>query len=193
MNFLAHFYLSFEDEECIIGNFIGDFVRGNQKNNYPDNIRTGIELHRQIDSFTDQHLQTEIGRKRLHPTQHKYSGVVLDIFYDHFLAANFSKYSDEPLQQYSHRIYHILQKYYELLPEEVHGFLPFMIERNWLLNYATLDGIDRALKGMSRRVSFANNMHLALNDLQRDYEMLQHEFDLFFPELISFVKSKNVS
>jgi acyl carrier protein phosphodiesterase len=190
MNFLAHIYLSGDDEELMIGNFIADFVKGRKKDDYPDRIREGIELHRMIDDFTDHHEITERSKSRLRPKYGKYSGVIVDLFYDHFLAANFSEYHTDSLKDFSQRSYNILQKYWSVLPEGVHYFLPFMIERNWLLNYATLEGIGRALSGLSMRVSFENKMAESTKDLEMNYEEFRSDFKSFFPALINFVKTK---
>lgn len=189
MNFLAHIYLSGEDKERMIGNFIADFVKGKKKDDYPDAIRKGIELHRAIDDFTDHHPITSLSKERLRPKYSKYSGVIVDLYYDHFLAHNFDRYSDVSLQQYSEQTYQVLLEYKEILPEGVNYFLPFMIERNWLLNYASIEGIGRALTGLSKRVSFENKMDESVADLREHYSAFENEFGRFFPELITFVNS----
>jgi acyl carrier protein phosphodiesterase len=190
MNFLAHIYLSGNDEEIMVGNFIADFVKGKKKDDYPDKIRKGIELHRMIDDFTDHHAVTMQSKDRLREKYGKYSGIIVDLYYDHFLAANFPEYSTVPLQDYSQNIYATLTKYSPVLPEGVHYFLPFMIERNWLLNYATIEGIGRALSGLSLRVSFENKMGESVNDLREHYSSFEEDFRQFFPLLVDFVKEK---
>lgn len=190
MNFLAHIYLSGTNEQLMIGNFIADFVKGRKKDDYPDEIRKGIELHRFIDHFTDHHEVVLNSIRRIHNSQEKYSGVVVDILYDHFLAANFSSFSAIPLQDFSQNTYSVLQSNLNMLPEGVHYFLPFMIERNWLLNYATIDGIGRALSGLSKRVKYENNMHAAVLDLQEHYPDLESDFRIFFPELMKAVAGR---
>ncbi|MBK9525469.1 MAG: DUF479 domain-containing protein [Bacteroidetes bacterium] len=189
MNFLAHIYLSGENKDLMVGNFIADFVKGRKKFDYPDGIRKGIELHRQIDDYTDHHPITSLSKDRLRPKYSKYSGVIVDIYYDHFLAHNFSRYSEIPLVEYSAQTYKVLNEYSEFLPEGVHYFLPFMIERNWLLNYASIEGIGRALSGLSKRVSFENKMDESVADLREHYQAFENEFNLFFPELITFAQS----
>lgn len=188
MNFLAHIFLSGDDQLLMVGNFIADFVKGNRKDLYPEQIRKGIELHRKIDAFTDQHPYTLRSRDRLRSSQRKYAGVVVDILYDHFLARNFHDYSAASLRQYSLETYRILHVHEEWLPAGVLNFLPFMIEKNWLLNYASLEGLDRALTGLSRRVSFENRMNTAIQDIKAHYSELEKDFNLFFPELRIFVK-----
>jgi acyl carrier protein phosphodiesterase len=190
MNFLAHIYLSGDDEEIMVGNFIADFVKGRKKDDYPEKVRKGIELHRMIDDFTDHHEITERSKKRLRTKYGKYSGIIVDLYYDHFLAANFSDYHSLPLQDFSQKTYRTLQKYKGNLPEGVHYFLPFMIERNWLLNYATIEGIGRALSGLSIRVSFENKMAESVKDLQENYKEFKSDFQEFFPHLENFVQIK---
>ena len=187
MNFLAHVYLSGSDEELLVGNFIADFVKGRRKDDYPDGIRKGIELHRRIDDFTDHHPVPGASRRRLQPAQGKYAGVVVDLFYDHFLARHFPDYSTEPLEIYSMRVYRIIRAHDAWLPEGVRAFLPYMIERNWLLNYASVQGIGRTLGGLSRRVAYENRMHLAVDDLRAGYADYEAEFRSFFPILTAFV------
>jgi acyl carrier protein phosphodiesterase len=190
LNFLAHIFLSGNDEQLMIGNFIADFVKGKKKNDYPDRIREGIELHRNIDDFTDHHPVTDISKNRLRPKYGKYSGVIVDLYYDHFLAKDFSRYSDVSLHDYSEKTYAVIRSYDDILPEGVRFFLPFMIERNWLLNYATIDGIGRALSGLSKRVSFENKMDASIEDLREQYADFEKDFNQFFPELITFAAAR---
>jgi len=191
MNFLAHIYLSGDDNGIMIGNFIADFVKGNKKNEYPSKIRQGIELHRMIDDFTDHHPVTGRSKDRLRQKYAKYSGVITDLYYDHFLAANFPDYHQQSLQDFSHQTYAVLDQNKDLLQEKVQHFLPFMMERNWLLNYASLEGIGRTLSGLSRRVSFPNKMDESIEDLRRHYPDFEGDFREFFPSLIQFVAEQH--
>jgi acyl carrier protein phosphodiesterase len=187
LNYLAHLFLSGNEEEILIGNFIADFVKGKSKDGFPGKIKNGIELHRAIDDFTDHHEITSEGKKRLYPDQHKYAPVVLDVFYDHFLAKNFHLYSKRSLAVFSADAYEIIDSYREILPDRVKAFFPYMKQHNWLLNYSSFDGIDRSLKGLSSRVAFANNMDKAISCLKSGYSLYEKEFSAFFPELITFV------
>lgn len=190
MNFLAHIYLSGDNEEIMIGNFIADFVKGRKKDNYPDKIRRGIELHRMIDDFTDHHEVTAKSKDRLRKKYGKYSGVIVDLYYDHFLAVNFVEFTSLPLLEFSQKTYGIIKNYASFLPEGVLYFLPFMIERNWLLNYATIEGIGKALSGLSIRVSFENRMGESVQDLKEQYQAFENDFREFFPALMDFVETK---
>lgn len=187
VNFLAHIYLSGDDPERMVGNFIADHVKGAKKDLFPEGIRKGIELHRAIDYFTDTHAVTAESRRLIRDRHAKYAGVVIDLYYDHFLAADFARYSDQPLRDFAARTYDVLARYEEWLPETVKAFLPYMVERDWLTNYATVEGIGRTLNGLSKRVRFPNRMHEAGEDLNLHYAALEADFRRFFPELITFV------
>ena len=190
MNFLAHLFLSGNDEDVLIGNFIADYVKGNKKDDYPNGIRHGIELHRAIDDFTDRHEITGQSRRRLYERHHKYSGVVVDLYYDHFLARHFGDYSGQTLIDFSQYCYRILSANEHKLPAGVQYFLPYMISHDWLGQYATVEGIGRTLTGLGKRVRFENRMAEAGEDLEEHYPLFEAEFRLFFPQLITFAAQK---
>ena len=190
MNFLAHIYLSGTHKEVIIGNFIADRVKGNKYNSYPKYIKIGILLHREIDSFTDTHPIVKQSTRRLRDRHRHYAGVIVDMFYDHFLAKNWNNYSDIPLENFAAEFYDIVQEAHDSLPEDIQYMLNYMIPNNWLLSYATKTGIDRALSGLSRRVKVDNRMHEAIIDLNTHYEEFEKEFIAFFEELCLFSEEK---
>ena len=173
-----------------MGNFIADAVKGKSMNDYPDDIRKGIILHRFIDEYTDNHPLHKASRAKLHQRYGHYSGVLIDIYYDHFLARNWRDYSDVPLAEYTNWLYEILEKKIEILPERITYMLKYMIPQNWLLNYAHLEGIGRVLNGMSRRAKFDSQMEHGVEDLELHYDEFEAEFRQFFPELEAFVEHK---
>ncbi|MFI5218064.1 MAG: ACP phosphodiesterase [Bacteroidia bacterium] len=183
MNFLAHLYLSGDDENIMIGNFIGDHIRGNNFLNYNEGIIKGIKLHRLIDAFTDSHPLVEAGKKRLRPYFHKYSPVITDVFYDHFLAKNWQLHHQQPLELFVANVYSLLKKNENVLPLKTNHMLTYMIPNNWLVAYSSLEGINKALTGMARRTSFNSGMDKATMHLQKDYLLYEKEFEIFFDEL----------
>jgi acyl carrier protein phosphodiesterase len=187
MNYLAHIYLSGDDEEIIIGNFIGDFVKGHQFNQYTQMIRKGIILHRYIDSFTDTHAIVRRSKARLNEEYHKYSGIIIDILYDHFLVKNWSSYSDAPLDEFINKFFNLANRYFDLLPESVKFFLPSFIKNNWIKMYDTVEGIQEVLLRMSSRTSLPDNATLGVAVLRRDYDLFEAEFQAYFPALITYV------
>lgn len=183
MNFLAHLYLSGDDEMVMVGNFIADHLKGHEWKNFPEAIQRGVRMHRFIDEFTDSHPVVERSKALLRPGFRKYSPVICDIFYDHFLAAAWSVYSTVDMDDYSKNVYAMLHQYEQYLPERTKAMMVYMERDNWLKNYASLQGLDMALKGMSRRASFDNNMNHAADFLQQHYPDFKKDFDDFFPEL----------
>lgn len=193
MNFLAHIYLSFGDNEITIGNFIADSIRGNKYKHLPDRIQKGILLHREIDTYTDSHPIARTSSKRLHKNYSHYSRVIVDIFYDHFLAKNWQQYSDTPLELFVENFYDLLEANISILPDNTKRMIPYMISDNWLLNYAKMDGISRVLSGMNRRTHNKSKMNYAILDLEKDYDAFELEFTDFFKELETFSKQKYIS
>lgn len=183
MNYLAHLFLSGTDPEIITGNFIGDFVKGKNYENFTEGMIKGIELHRAIDAFTDSHPVVFESKMRLRPVFHKYSPVITDVFYDHFLASEFHRFSAISLKEYSMQIFQELLKRESILPHRAQNMLKYMVPQNWLLHYASLEGINKALSGMSQRTTFNSGMEKAASFLESDYHLYKNEFDLFFPEL----------
>lgn len=190
MNFLAHIYLSGEDEGITIGNFIADGIKGKQYKKYPLQIQKGILLHRGIDSFTDQHPTVRQSTKRLHENYGHYSGVIVDILYDHFLAKNWKIYHSQPLDEYVGEFYEMLRKYFEILPTRIQRMMPYMIADNWLLSYATVEGISNILTQMNRRTKEQSKMNLAVIELEQYYTEFETEFTCFFEELKTFSENK---
>ncbi|MGB5273210.1 MAG: ACP phosphodiesterase [Flavobacteriaceae bacterium] len=193
MNFLAHIYLSFNDDEVTLGNFIADSIRGNKFEHLPERVQKGILLHREIDTFTDAHAIPKKSSKKLHRNYGHYSRVIVDIYYDHFLAKNWIQYSEVPLEDFVNRFYDLLEGSYPMLPDGIKRMMPYMISDNWIYNYSKLDGIAKVLNGMNRRTANKSRMNFAILDLQEHYDIFEEEFFDFFEELMVFSKQKYLS
>lgn len=192
MNYLSHLYLSGDNRDILIGNFIADAVKGNKFNNYPEGIKKGILLHRYIDTFTDTHAISKRSMKRLHPRYRHYKGVILDIFYDHFLAKNWSDYSSMPLEEYAQSAYDFLYENSDIFPERMLPILKHMTNHNWLVTYRSLQGIERVLNGMNSRTQGKSQMNLAIEDLKEHYKDFENDFFEFFTELENYTKTKTI-
>ncbi len=190
MNFLAHIYLSGTDEEIIIGNFIADGIKGKQYLKFPKGIQKGILLHRAIDTYTDSHPIVRQSTRRLHKNYGHYSGIIVDILYDHFLAKNWNQYSNIPLTEFVENFYSLLHKHYGVLPPRIKRMMPHMISDNWLLSYATISGIGKILFQMNYRTQNKSKMNFAVEELELYYDEFENEFTLFFAKLISFSNQK---
>lgn len=192
MNFLAHIYLSGDNDLIKIGNFMADGIRGRQYEKYPLEIQKGIILHRAIDTFTDAHPIFRQSTKRLHQNYHHYAGVIVDVFYDHFLAKNWNTYSDERLEDFVARFYQSLSDNKSVLSERTLMVMPYMFEQNWLVSYQTVEGINRILTQMDHRTKNLSKMRFATNELSEFYSEFENEFTKFFEELITYSNTKMI-
>jgi acyl carrier protein phosphodiesterase len=183
MNFLAHIYLSGDNDLIKIGNFMADGIRGKHFESYPLDIQKGIILHRFIDTYTDCHPIFRESTKRLHENYHHYAGVIVDIFYDHFLAKNWKQYSDENLDDFTERFYQSLRDNFDVLSERTKGMLPYMINHNWLVSYQTVEGISQILTRMDSRTKNESKMRFAPNELNQFYTEFEQEFTTFFEDI----------
>ncbi len=190
MNYLAHIYLSGDNVLVSIGNFIADGIKGRNYKNYEKEVQIGILLHRHIDTYTDAHKTVRLSTKRLHKKYGHYSGIIVDILYDHFLAKNWKNYCSTPLEEYTDQFYKSLESNYEILPSRIKKLMPYMMKDNWLLSYASISGITRVLDGMNRRTKNRSGMNNAINELEDFYDEFESEFTSFFDELITFSKEK---
>lgn len=169
---------------------MGDTIHGHKPDEFPPLIRKGILLHRAIDSFTDVHPVFRQSTKRLHPTYHHYAGVIVDIFYDHFLAKNWAAYHDVPLADFAQDFYRSLHANYDILSERTKGLMPHMINHDWLTSYQSIEGISRILVQMDHRTKNKSGMGHSVNELQEFYTEFEDEFTTFFKALQAFAKEK---
>lgn len=187
MNYLAHIYLSDNSEENMLGNFLGDFVNKSLENEFEYSIKQGIFMHKKLDTFTDSHPDFLRSRGRISSINRRLSGVLIDIFYDHFLAKNWDDYSSILLEEYVDNFYNILEKFSYCLPDKLIKRMPFMIEENWLLSYRDISGIERTVERISKR--FSNTKHPLINpmdELINNYESLENDFKCFYPHAIEY-------
>ncbi len=190
MNFLAHIFLSGESPQTMTGGFIGDFVKGDEYKNYPSEIRKGIILHRHIDSFTDNNEIYRESKKRFEPVYRRYAGIVTDIFFDHFLSANWEKYSNFPLPVYIKMIHNTLFFYRDVMPEWTKRVFPSLIYNNYLSMYSSFYGLEKVLNRMSNRTSLPSLTKAGLEILKSQYPEINREFLEFFDELQCYAEKQ---
>jgi acyl carrier protein phosphodiesterase len=190
LNFLAHTYLSGGNEQIIVGNFMGDYVKGKNYLLFPEQVKKGILIHRDIDTFTDMHEVTRRSKQRLAPRYHKYAGIIIDIFYDHFLASLWDSYSTLPLSDFVSRTYDLLKRNYKVLPDSIKRWFPTFLENNWMMAYAQVEGIELVLERMSANTSLPNHSAFAVEVLRKQYSVFMEDFLEFFPEIVEFLEEK---
>jgi acyl carrier protein phosphodiesterase len=185
MNYLAHAYLSFNRPGILVGNMISDFVKGRKKYEYPEEIQQGIALHREIDSFTDNHFATKEAKNIFRPAYRLYAGSFIDVVYDHFLALDENEFTDESLKAFTLHTYDLLDKYTEYFPEKYRAMYPYMKAHNWLYHYRYREGIQKSLGGVVRRSKYLTESDTAYLLFNERYDELKQFYKLFFPELKS--------
>jgi acyl carrier protein phosphodiesterase len=191
VNYLAHLFLAGSTAESLIGNLAGDFVKGRIGDDFPPGITEGIRQHRRIDAFTDSHPSVAAFRRLLIPEHGHYARVIADVFFDHFLAVDFTRYSPEPLEAFLSRVYAAIDPHLDQLPGDLRLVYPRMRDESWLQSYQTIEGIRQALGGISHRLSrspqLAPAVHfLADGETRAELEWLFHEF---FPDVMALSSS----
>lgn len=192
MNYLAHLFLANNNSASRIGNLLGDFIKGDLKPLtiiYTRGVIEGIEHHRKLDTFTDTHEIYIRSKRRIAPVYRRWSGIIIDLAYDHFLANHWNLFCEEPLGDFVETIYDLLEKEKQLLPKRLQQVLPRIIAEDWLGSYKTLTGINLTLVRLSRRLKRENNLDSAGEEIADRYSALESDFLSFFPEAIAYAKT----
>lgn len=192
MNFLGHIYLNGPDEDLLLGNFMADSVKGNSYLEYPLNIQNGILLHRFIDSYTDEHPSFRKSTAKLHADFSHYSGVLVDIFYDHFLAKNWKNFHPIPLDLFAQEFYTSMQARFEQMTPAMQYMFPHMKNHNWLMRYTNIPGIEMTLTEMGSRIGRQYQLETSVKNLVAEYDSFQEDFELFFKDIQAAVKAKRI-
>jgi acyl carrier protein phosphodiesterase len=190
MNYLGHIFLSGENEQLMVGNFIADYVKGKKYLEYPPEVQKGILMHRSIDHFTDNNIHWQSIREMIRPVYNRYSGVATDLFIDHFLALHWNRYSVYQLPVYAKWTHAVFLKNYSILPERVKGFIAFLIQHKRLLSYSEISGIEESLYIMSLRTSLPDNTESAIRLLKENYQEIERLSSLFLTDVIDFASNQ---
>ena len=190
MNYLAHLLLAGPEPEALLGALMGDFVKGPLGEQYAPAITHALALHRKVDSFTDAHSVTAASRARVSPQRRRFAGIMVDLFYDHFLARDWAAHASEPLSAFTRRVYALLDQHEALLPERLRLIAPRMAEYDWLGSYAYVESIHAALDRMSHRLTRTNTLAGAGAELEANYAALEADFRAFFPDVVRFAQTQ---
>ncbi len=190
MNFLAHLYFAENSQHSLYGNLLGDFVKGSPDQFIDPVILNGIAQHRAIDKYTDAHPVVKRSKSRISAERRRFSGIMIDVFYDHYLAINWEQYSPENFSIQTSDWYNKLKKEtYLVLPARFSRTIEMMTKNDWFSMYKEPAGINKAIDGISKRIRFENNMHGGGVELTNNYDALEDDFHAFFPDLVTFVRS----
>ena len=187
MNFLAHSYLSFSEEQ-LVGNMIADFVKNRDVARLPESIQKGIKLHRAIDTFTDAHPLIHEAKAPFRPLVRLYSGAFVDVAFDYFLANDTTENSQREWQEHSRRVYAVLRRYEEFLPEVFKKVLDKMQQDDWLYNYRNEWGIDYSFRNVVNKAQFLDKTTNVFPAFLANKDFLREKYEIFFPEIKSFAQ-----
>jgi acyl carrier protein phosphodiesterase len=191
MNWLAHLLLSQPNGAHRLGNLFGDLVKGKERNELNSCFSAGIKCHLLIDRFTDNHLIFKQSKQRIAREHRRYSGVLVDVFYDHFLAVNWHDYAQVSLSSFTEDVYHSFDDYWQLIPFFPRMIINRMFEQDWLGSYYYVEGIEATLKRIKAKLSAKHQdgflVSSFLDCLESNYVELERDFKIFFPEIISYI------
>lgn len=196
MNYLAHVFLQRSSPDLLIGGLLGDFVKGALHARFSPTVQEGILLHRTIDRYTDGHPIVRASIALISPVRRRFAGILIDVFYDHFLARHWARYSEQALEAFTHQVYATLASRSADYPERLQRILPFMTEQDWLASYMHIESVDAALHGIARRFQRyprAAVLEDGVQELLQNYAALEQQFLEFFPDLIAFVNRTSYS
>ncbi|PBJ19768.1 Acyl carrier protein phosphodiesterase [Pseudomonas sp. ACN8] len=188
MNYLAHLHLGGQRPGQLLGSLYGDFVKGRLQGQFAPEIEGAIQLHRSIDVYTDRHPLVDVALSRFSLTRRRYAGIVLDVFFDHCLARDWTLYADRPLALFTSDVYRVLSSERQL-PERLAKIAPHMVANDWLGSYQEFEVLEQVLRGISRRLTRPEELAAAMQELRRLYEPLSEDFRLFYPQLQDFARN----
>ena len=188
MNYLAHLHLGGQRPGQLLGSLYGDFVKGRLQGQFEPEVEAAIQLHRSIDVYTDRHPLVDVSLSRFSVTRRRYAGIVLDVFFDHCLARDWTLYADRPLTQFTSNVYRVLSAESQL-PERLAKIAPHMMAHDWLGSYREFDVLEQVLRGISRRLTRPEELAGAMQELRVLYEPLSEDFRLFYPQLQDFAQN----
>lgn len=196
MNWLAHLFLSQPTGEHRLGNLLPDLVKGKERTGLDVCFAKGLKCHLLIDRFTDTHSVVRQSKRRIQPQYSRYSGVLVDVFYDYFLANNWQLYSEIDLATFNHRVYASLLEPIDLVPTRVKLIIQIMIEQDWLGSYQYISGVESTLVRIKRKLSVKHHQYFQVSnllaELENNYQDLERDFLLFFPELVNCVRHNDI-
>lgn len=189
MNYLAHQFLSFQNADLQLGNLYGEIVRGKDFENFTGDLRKGILLHRSIDTFTDANEIVKKSSKKFHDKYGKYAPIIVDVVYDYYLIKNWHLFTDLDFEEFTENAYQLFRTHFEEFPPKLQYIIKHLLDYDWFHNYQSLEGIGKTLDGISQRSKFQNNIGASVKEIKENYEELNQEFQVFFPELVQHCRN----
>lgn len=191
MNYLAHLLISPHDSHSRLGNIMADFMRDVEAEKLPPAVQEGIGLHLSVDAFTDSHEVVRDLRKLFSPEKRRFSGIALDVVFDHFLIKHWQKYTKHDFNDFVDHCYGDLWRHRELMPPRMEMVVGWMIQRDWIRSYAELEHVGRALDGLAGRLKMKHDFHGSIKEIHNNYLAIEKGFLVFFPQLLTHIRKSS--
>lgn len=188
MNYFAHLFLAQPNAESCFGNLLGDFRKNVDVNALPEAVQKGLENHYLVDRYTDAHPLTISSKQLFSKQRRRFSGIAIDVLYDHFLIKHWATYSTQSLDNFKQGVFNHLLAQHQYMPERMQNTVSHMVKHDWFAQYESLNGIERALDNIAKRIRFENNFRGSMQEIDCHLSTLEDRFLAFFPELISHVE-----
>jgi len=192
MNWLAHVFLSEPHVEFRLGNLLADLVRGEARAAVSAEFARGAQQHHRIDAYTDGHPIVRRSRHRISAAHRRFSGVLVDVFYDYFLANHWSRYSTVALDDFTSNFYADVKASRIVLPDDAATTINRIAQYDLLGSYREVAGVERSLRRVSMYLSQRWKRDFALEksvaDLREHEAELGADFAEFFPQLEAHVR-----
>ena len=192
MNYLAHLFLAKKDPYSMVGNLMGDFMKGVDLTQLPSSVVLGIQNHQMIDAFTDKHQKVCALKKCLSPERKRFSGIITDVMFDYYLIKHWQKYSKSNFNYFVDEIYRVLMSNITIMPKRMKTVVRRMVDMDWLRSYGSLEIMGYVLDKMSQRIRFENSLSGAIDEVMDNYNTYENAFLHFFPQLMDQVRLSKI-
>jgi acyl carrier protein phosphodiesterase len=186
LNHLAHFKVAHPDPDLLVGGFLGDFIKGRLKGEYPERVEAGIRLHRAVDAFADKHPVARQSSARFSKPFRRYGPILVDIIYDYALARAWDRYHDQDIRRFGDEVFDALERSAPLLPDPARQVAGRMNQTRSIEHYDEETFVERSFASIARRLKRDNPVDRAFGEFLEHRDELCEDFSQFFPDLVSF-------
>lgn len=192
MNYLAHCFLAQKDGQSLMGNLLGDFIKGADLKNQPERVMLGLENHQAVDKFTDHHHALIPLKQTLSKSRRRFSGIISDVVFDYYLSKHWHLFSDQDMNEFIDHCYVEILAVQHLMHDSMRRAMIFMVEDDGLRINQEMKGVAQTLDRLSRRIRFKNNLTGAISEVEANYDFYEAGFLELFPDLKKHIEQLSI-
>lgn len=192
MNYLAHCFFAQTDAQSLMGNLLGDFIKGADLKNQPQQVILGLENHKAVDRFTDQHPALQPLKQSLSSERKRFSGIISDVVFDHFLFKHWAQFSNKDIEMFIDHCYSEILSVQNLMHESMRRAMVFMVEDDGLRINRELSGVGQTIDRLSQRIRFKNKLWGAIEEVEANYTSYEDSFLILFPDLKTHIEQLSI-